>query len=61
MSTTDLAEALKRAGSSALDGGVNFDQLLAMVTAVQQTTARGGPVIGNALNLSLLEFKELKL
>ena len=49
VSTTDLAEALKRVGSSALDAGVNFDQLLAMVTAVQQTTARGGPVIGNAL------------
>ena len=49
VSTTDLAEALKRVGSSALDAGVNFDQLLGMVTAVQQTTARGGPVIGNAL------------
>ena len=49
VSSRDLAEALKRVGSIAQDAGVDFDELLAVVTAVQQTTARGGAVIGNAL------------
>ena len=49
VSTNDLAEALKRVGSSAIDAGVSFDQLLAITTSVQQTTARGGAVIGNSL------------
>ena len=49
VSSADLAEALKRVGSSAQDVGVNFDQLLAIVASVNQTTARGGAVIGNSL------------
>lgn len=49
VSSADLAEAIKRVGSSAQDVGVDFDQLLAIVTSVQQTTARGGSVIGNSL------------
>jgi len=49
VSSGDLAEAIKRVGSSASDAGVDFDQLLAIVTSVQQTTARGGAVIGNSL------------
>ena len=49
VSTNDLAEALKRVGSSAIDAGVSFDQLMAMTTSVQQITARGGAVIGNSL------------
>jgi len=49
VSSADLAEAIKRVGSSAQDVGVDFDQLLAIVTSVQQTTARGGAVIGNSL------------
>ncbi|NBW21347.1 MAG: phage tail tape measure protein, partial [Caulobacteraceae bacterium] len=49
VSSGDLAEAIKRVGSSATDAGVSFDQLLAIVTSVQQTTARGGAVIGNSL------------
>ncbi len=49
VSSADLAEALKRVGSTAQDAGVNFDQLLGVITAVQQTTSRGGAVIGNAL------------
>jgi TP901 family phage tail tape measure protein len=48
VSAKDLAEAFSRAGSTAEDAGVSFDQLLGLVTAVQQTTARGGAVIGNA-------------
>jgi TP901 family phage tail tape measure protein len=49
VSSGDLAEAIKRVGSSASDAGVDFDELLAIVTSVQQTTARGGAVIGNSL------------
>jgi TP901 family phage tail tape measure protein len=49
VSASDLADALARSGSAASDAGVNFDQLLGIITAVQQTTARGGAVIGNSL------------
>lgn len=49
VSTRDLAEALSRAGNSAQDAGVQFDEFLGLVTAIQQRTARGGAVIGNAL------------
>jgi len=49
VSSADLAEAIQRVGSSAESVNINFDQLLALVTSVQQTTARGGAVIGNSL------------
>jgi TP901 family phage tail tape measure protein len=49
VSSRDLSEAIKRVGSSASEAGVSFDELLGIVTSVQQTTARGGAVIGNAL------------
>ena len=48
VSSADLAEAIKRVASSASDAGVSMDQLIAIVTTAQQTTARGGAVIGNA-------------
>tara|TARA_R110002153_G_scaffold43986_4_gene124156 strand:+ start:14058 stop:19388 length:5331 start_codon:yes stop_codon:yes gene_type:complete len=48
VSAQDLAEAFSRAGSTAEDAGVSFDELLGLVTAVEQKTARGGAVIGNA-------------
>ena len=48
VSSDDLAKAISRVGSSAVDAGVSMDQLLAITTAVQQRTARGGAVIGNA-------------
>lgn len=48
VSSADLAEAIKRVGSSASDAGVSMDQLIAIVTTAQQTTARGGAVIGNS-------------
>jgi len=48
VSTDDLAEAFKRAGSTAEDAGVSFNELLGLITAVEQKTARGGAVIGNA-------------
>ena len=49
VSAQDLAEGFSRAGSTAEDAGVSFDELLGIITAVQQTTSRGGAVIGNAL------------
>jgi TP901 family phage tail tape measure protein len=49
VSTNDLAEAIRRVGATAEDVNVSFNQMLAMVTSVQQTTARGGNVIGNSL------------
>ncbi len=48
VSAADLAEALKRVASSAADAGVEFNQVIALVTAAQQATARGGAVIGNS-------------
>jgi len=49
VSSKDLAEALKRVGSTAAEAGVSIDSLIGFVTSAQQTTARGGAVIGNAL------------
>ena len=48
VSSEDLAKSISRVGSSAIDAGVNLNQLMAITTAVQQKTARGGAVIGNA-------------
>jgi len=45
----DLAEALSRTGQAAQEAGVSLDELNALVTSAQQSTARGGAVIGNAL------------
>ena len=48
VSSADLAEAIKRVGSSAQDANVSLNQTIALVTAAQQTTSRGGAVIGNS-------------
>jgi TP901 family phage tail tape measure protein len=48
VSSSDLAEALQRVGSSAAQSGVSLNELIAIVTSAQQTTARGGAVIGNS-------------
>ena len=48
VSSDDLAKAISRVGSSAVDAGVSMDELLASTTAVPQRTARGGAEIGNA-------------
>lgn len=48
VSAKDLAEGFERAGSTAEDARVSFDELLALITAAQQRTSRGGAVIGNA-------------
>lgn len=50
VSARDLAEAIKRVGSAAQDAGINIDQLIALVTAAQVATGRGGAVIASAFN-----------
>ena len=49
VSSKDLADALTRVGSTAQDAGVQFDELLALVTSVKQITGREGAVIANGL------------
>tara|TARA_R110000851_G_scaffold20226_2_gene61352 strand:+ start:989 stop:8662 length:7674 start_codon:yes stop_codon:yes gene_type:complete len=48
VSADDLAEGIKRVGSSAADSNVTLNQTIALITSAQQTTARGGAVIGNS-------------
>jgi len=48
VSEKDIIEGLKRSASVANLAGVSFEELAAVITAVQQKTARGGAVIGNA-------------
>jgi len=48
VSEKDIIEGVKRSASVAQQAGVSFDELAAVITAVQQTTARGGAVIGNS-------------
>ena len=49
VSSADIAEAIKRVGSTAQDAGIDVDQLIGMITSLQETTARGGAVIGQSL------------
>tara|TARA_R110002153_G_scaffold45929_11_gene129448 strand:- start:2345 stop:8857 length:6513 start_codon:yes stop_codon:yes gene_type:complete len=48
VSTTDIVESMKRSAAVAQEAGVSLDQLAAITATVQQATARGGAVIGNA-------------
>ena len=48
VSSEDLAKSIARVGASAQSAGVSMNELMAITTAVQQRTARGGAVIGNA-------------
>jgi TP901 family phage tail tape measure protein len=48
VSERDLIEGLKRSASVANQAGVSFNELIAIITAVQERTARGGAVIGNS-------------
>ena len=49
VSDRDLIEGLKRSGSVAVTTGVSFDNLVGIISALQEKTARGGAVIGNSL------------
>ena len=48
VSGADIAEAMRRVASTAKGAGVSLNELIAIVTAAQQKTARGGAVIGNS-------------
>ena len=48
VSSADLAEAIRRVASSADSANVSLNETIAVVTAAQQITARGGAKIGNA-------------
>jgi TP901 family phage tail tape measure protein len=48
VSSADLANGLSRAGSIAQEVGISLDELNGIITSVQEKTARGGAVIGNA-------------
>ena len=61
VSSGDLAEAIKRVGSSAQDAGVSLDQLVALVTSAQQTTSRGGAVIGNSFKTIFTRLERPKV
>lgn len=61
VSSADLAEAIKRVGSSASEAGVNIDELIALVTSAQQTTARGGAVIGNSFKTIFTRLQRPKV
>jgi TP901 family phage tail tape measure protein len=48
VSAEDFADAISRTGQAARSAGVDIDELVGLVTAAQQKTARGGKVIGNS-------------
>ena len=48
VSAEDFADAIARTGQAAKSAGVSIDELIGLVTAAQQQTARGGKVIGNS-------------
>ena len=61
VSSEDLAKAIGRVGASAQSAGVNMNELMAITTAVQQRTARGGAVIGNAFKTNSKHTQHLSL
>jgi TP901 family phage tail tape measure protein len=48
VSAEDFADAISRTGQAAKSAGVDINELVGLVTAAQQKTARGGKVIGNS-------------
>lgn len=49
VSSKDIAEGIKRVGSTAVDANVSFNELVATLTTLKQVTGRSGGVSGNAL------------
>jgi TP901 family phage tail tape measure protein len=45
----DLIEGISRSASVAQEAGVSFEELVALITTLQEKTGRGGAVIGNSL------------
>ncbi len=61
VSSADLADAISRVGSSAVQSGVSLNELIAIVTSAQQTTARGGAVIGNSFKTIFTRLQREKV
>ncbi len=61
VSSADLADAIARVGSSAAQSGVSLNELIAIVTSAQQTTARGGAVIGNSFKTIFTRLQREKV
>ena len=59
VSERDLIEGIKRSGSVAIQAGVSFDELVGVITAVQERTARGGAVIGNSFKTIFTRIQSL--
>ena len=61
VSSADLADAIARVGSSAAQSGVSLNELIAIVASAQQTTARGGAVIGNSFKTIFTRLQREKV
>ena len=59
VSERDLIEGIKRSGSVAIQAGVSFNELVGVITAVQERTARGGAVIGNSFKTIFTRIQSL--
>tara|TARA_R110002020_G_scaffold7330_4_gene30852 strand:+ start:5138 stop:12028 length:6891 start_codon:yes stop_codon:yes gene_type:complete len=60
VSDRDLIEGLKRSGAVAVASGVQFDELIGIISALQERTARGGAVIGNSLKTIFVRIQDLE-
>lgn len=59
VSDRDLIEGLKRSGAVAVASGVQFDELIGIISALQEKTSRGGAVIGNSLKTIFTRIQDL--
>ena len=59
VSERDLIEGIKRSGSVATQAGVSLDELVGVISAVQERTARGGAVIGNSFKTIFTRIQSL--
>jgi TP901 family phage tail tape measure protein len=59
VSERDLIEGVKRSGAVAVQAGVSFDELVGIIGAVQEKTARGGAVIGNSFKTIFTRIQSL--
>jgi len=60
VSDRDLIEGLKRSGAVAVTAGVKFDELIGIISALQERTARGGSVIGNSLKTIFTRIQDIE-
>ena len=59
VSERDLIEGIKRSGSVATIAGVSLNELIGVISAVQEKTARGGAVIGNSFKTIFTRIQSL--